>query len=630
MILGVALGATGFIPNASAAEKKPEFSARNACDEAESWSYGKSFSSNWAGFKEEFEGFLGKRHSAVRGFSEAMALRRVADTSELQAFAEYWVSRALLRAGLYHIAHRGLTVIAARPVETATAGVQAAALDCLNFIHSKFPALDFSDEVTARLPEYSATLKGTRLISSVWNTAGSIVRSQLSRGSDAEAVRETMKAMEGSGLHLEFAKGLLASHLRKRSEAVVSLSKFVSDPGAIPRPLQRYLDFARVMLARSQYAGGAYDQAMLQLQKVSKSSNELARALNELAWAYLMADRQREAIGTAINLHSGGLRKTFTPESTMVLAMGLNELCRYPESIQAIQMFKRDYSDSYLWLKQWKAKESQDESLYKTAINYLRGERAPAQQENGQSARRIPVPAKIASEWIRSPLFIARQSEINLLFDEKQGSEKLGDAGASEQYKLAVELLKFAREFKKRYALAVVKLKPGQDLPPEISTDLERLRKQVKVYRHFRQAAPIWQRVLAAHQTRVKPIETRLVKEIESDLHRMTSRMYTQLDAVAENNHFIEVEIFNGASQDIIWQNAHPDYQKVVTTLKDEERKRNAAKVWDWGQVTSGFSGSGEIWEDELGSFAANLYDNCNSKDRYLAVIREKSKGGGK
>ena len=40
-----------------------------------------------------------------------------------------------------------------------------------------------------------------------------------------------------------------------------------------------------------------------------------------------------------------------------------------------------------------------------------------------------------------------------------------------------------------------------------------------------------------------------------------------------------------------------------------------------------GVDENGEIWEDELGSFKANLFDNCSSKDKYLA-IRVKRRSG--
>jgi hypothetical protein len=83
----------------------------------------------------------------------------------------------------------------------------------------------------------------------------------------------------------------------------------------------------------------------------------------------------------------------------------------------------------------------------------------------------------------------------------------------------------------------------------------------------------------------------------------------------------VEVEIYNGASEDIIWQNAHPDFKKVAKEMSDDSTNRApASKVWDWGKASNITEEGAEIWEDELGSFKANMADNCTSKDKYLAI----------
>jgi hypothetical protein len=103
--------------------------------------------------------------------------------------------------------------------------------------------------------------------------------------------------------------------------------------------------------------------------------------------------------------------------------------------------------------------------------------------------------------------------------------------------------------------------------------------------------------------------------------------MHTQLQEIAENNQLIEIEIFQGASQDIIWQNAHPEYKKVAQDLNEDQKKEESAKVWDWGRAPAQSEDGEErveIWEDELGSFKANLFDNCSNKDKYLALKRRR------
>jgi hypothetical protein len=149
-------------------------------------------------------------------------------------------------------------------------------------------------------------------------------------------------------------------------------------------------------------------------QGIRKSSNELAAALSEQAWAALMAFKLGDAIGAALNLGAGGMRKTFAPEGPMVMAMALNELCQYPESVSAIQAFRKSYESSFRWLSAWAARR---EPLYPKAAAYLR--------------RQEGAPVRVAGEWVRSPLFLASQDEINLALGERASAAAMARAGAS-------------------------------------------------------------------------------------------------------------------------------------------------------------------------------------------------------
>ncbi|MGZ3688034.1 MAG: hypothetical protein ACXVBW_07030, partial [Bdellovibrionota bacterium] len=105
---------------------------------------------------------------------------------------------------------------------------------------------------------------------------------------------------------------------------------------------------------------------------------------------------------------------------------------------------------------------------------------------------------------------------------------------------------------------------------------------------------------------------------INEDLRARTRHMKAQLDEITENLQLVDAEIFQGASGDIVWQNAHPDYQQVAARITKEANKPQ--NNWDWGRAPSS---AGEIWEDELGSFQADLFDNCSSKEKYLALRRK-------
>jgi hypothetical protein len=126
-----------------------------------------------------------------------------------------------------------------------------------------------------------------------------------------------------------------------------------------------------------------------------------------------------------MSLDSGGLRHTFAPETPMVMAMALNELCQYPESVRAIGLFKRDYEKPYKWLSTWSS-QTKHEPLYPTVVKFLR-KQAP------------DVPDRVGSEWVRSLVFITDQDELNLIIDEVESTKALGKSGAKEQKKIASE-----------------------------------------------------------------------------------------------------------------------------------------------------------------------------------------------
>src|SRR5581483_11132653 len=174
------------------------------------------------------------------------------------------------------------------------------------------------------------------------------------------------------------------------------------------------------------------------LRQVARSSNQLAVSLEEMSWAFLMNDRYSEAIGTAMNLEAGGLRHTFAPEAGMVMAMALNELCQYPESVRAIQLLRKHYEQPYKWLSEWAQAEvdGKRRNLYQLAVEFLK--------------KQGKTPERVASEWVRSPLMIADQDEVNLLFDEREATAALGRSGVLEQRRIGEAIVKLARDLKPR------------------------------------------------------------------------------------------------------------------------------------------------------------------------------------
>jgi len=556
-----------------------------------------------------FENFLGKRLQPVQGFAEAMALRKTAgsaESNEMKFFAEYWISRSLLEGKLVHIAYNGFVSIVSRPLTPETAGVQLAALECLEQIYYQYPAVSLPADLGPKMEEYLNYATAFKKKEVVWQSTGILFRSKIADETPSQQYYNSIiKLLAGSGVHENFAKALWAAKQAKHKETVALLEKFLRNT-SIPPSLKRYVDYAQIILARSYYALGEFDQASSHLKLVSKSSNELAESLSELSWSYLQEGSYPEAIGTAMNLQAGGLRHTFAPEAPMVMAMALNEICQYPESVKAINIFRKNYEKPYDWLRANPSLNSTSEGYYPLAVQYLR--------------KKGTVPERIASEWVRSPLFISNQNEINLLFDEKDFTVKLSHSGAHEQKKLEQDILKNAHELTMKLRSTRKNLQPGQDLPQKLVEKLAELKRNIIHYARLQRAAPKWRTILASYNRRAPQMEGKLIASINQDLSKKTRRMHMQIEEIAENLQLVEVEIYNGASQDIIWQNAHPDYKEAAKKMSDDHQQATADKVWDWGHAPVSNDEYAEVWEDELGSFKANLYDNCSSKDRFLSI----------
>lgn len=596
------------------AEKSPYATFKGACSSAETWSWGTS-----GAFREDFAQELQQTISGtlapVRGFAEAIGLRRMAQSPESMALSEYWVSRSLYQSNLVHIAALGFAAVASKEMTPETAAAQTASLECLVRIHQQHPSITLPISVTAKLAEYRDYAKGTRNASVVADAAHAVLRAHLAEEKPVPAqVEKAIALMAGNAAHEFLAKGFWAARRGDHTGTTQSLQKFFEQP-VIPESLRRYTDTAHMLMARAMYTRGNPEGAAERFKLVNKRSNELAESLSELSWAYLQADKYAEAIGTATNLQAGGLRNTWAPEGPMVMSMALNELCQYPESLRASQLYRKFYDQSYRWLSHWRDSPTRDsEPLYPLAVDFLK--------------KRGKTPARISSEWVRSPVFIANQDGVNLLFDESESNSKLGLSGASEQTRMGREIVKQIMELKPKVKAARAKLKPADPLPEKLVTELRKLRTQLYAYRRLQQAAPVWKNVLAGYQRQAPQIKARLIAEINSDLRRRSLRMVHQLEDIAENLQLVEVEMYNGASQDIIWQNAHPEYRQLAQQMKEEREKAAAEKVWDWGRApATSDEANAEIWEDELGSFKADLFDNCSSKDKYIALkMKERSR----
>jgi hypothetical protein len=273
-----------------------------------------------------------------------------------------------------------------------------------------------------------------------------------------------------------------------------------------------------------------------------------------------MKDSYAEAIGSAQNLLVGGLSRTFAPEASVVLGISLNETCNFAQAIEAVKLFRRSYEKSYRWLYTWNQRQKQAPiDLYPMVAAYLR--------------KKVRIPEKIANEWLRSPVFIANQEELNLLFDERQTAKVLVQRVSR----------KFSGKGAQKWQRAAAELRG--------------------VVNHFLMESQV--------------AETTLVRAINNDLQLRTMRMFRTLIDLAQSVELLEAEIYNALGEKVIADAGQAQGGRKPATA-GAKKKADDDAVWRWGAFPTGEeeSAEAEVWEDELGFLKADVENECHSSSK--------------
>jgi tetratricopeptide (TPR) repeat protein len=390
---------------------------------------------------------------------------------------------------------------------------------------------------------------------------------------------------------------------RKYSEAILGFTSYfqylLTHPGSF---LTRYQDQAHLLLGRALYATARFKESADEFQKVKKTSNEQIEALSNLAWAYLLQEKYDDAIGVALQLRSGGLRNTFAPEPIMVSAMALNELCLYPESIRMVQAFVKDYLSSFNWLK----KNSNRPDGYDLTLKAIKSVQV--------------APSKLATEWIRRPEFLTRQTEINEMISHPKLIAETEGRAYTEQVRLTKDWVTRAATFIQEVKVANLKLRTNQTLAPEFADRYATLKRDHRKLSQFYRASKVWKALARSYEKRLPAMRAELVKRVNVDFNKKNQRLMAVLRNVRDNSDLIEVEIYNGASQDIVWKNAHPDFEAKKDDLVDEKSGPDQTETWSGGHFLASDIENSEVWEDELGALKADVHSQCNAKEKFLKL----------
>ncbi|MBU6376655.1 MAG: hypothetical protein KGQ59_11705, partial [Bdellovibrionales bacterium] len=506
--------------------------AQNPCSRSETWRFSQPLSAEInARIGSEsiqiFEQSLTGKIIPARSFGEALALRLRAQSSEAKIFAEYWMARAFFQQGMIEASFSALSAVARKTPETKNIGIQAAALGCLVGIRRVHPGYSISD-ATIHLPQLIRLSQSKQGVSAVLDQLRGVAFDRVLEGGKIQIFVELL-AKSDDGIS-DAARGIYAIFEHDRGAALTSLKRAVerSKDLSILRP---YEDTLRLLLGRELYTRGDYLGAVKAYEGVSRQSNQLVSMLTELAWSHYHAGNPGDAVGAAIALQSGAIKNTFSAESLMVMAIALNENCDYPEAIKAIHRFKRDYQDSWKWLKE----NGDRKDGYRMAIEFAKG-------------RRTNIPKKIGLEWIRSPRFIANQDRINIVNSEPISAQRGLEEASKEQLRAARDLTASVRDLRKRWSLAKIRLKSDEQMPKTLIEEIQMLRRDLAHYRRLRAAAPTWKRALAYQGSLLAQVRARMVDGINKQISNENLKMQSIIEEVAENSELIEIEILGGAS----------------------------------------------------------------------------------
>ncbi len=544
----------------------------------------------------DFQNFLAGKLSVPQGFSVAWAIRQhFSHDPEQEAISHYWIGLTLFRAHQLDSAHRLFTELLESPTQPGR--LRLAALGCLNQIRTIQPTLNLN-------PQSAEAVLSLTLDAKTNSEKENLARATayLVLRAPETLIQKILPRIPSDSAWTQLAQFRYAVRTGASEGAIRSGQALLSTPG-LPQEIQKQFDSIRLILSRLLYANRKYEEAARLQQTISRSSNLLARAIEEQSWTRLQSERFGETIGAAASLQAGGLRATFAPESLMVMAMAYNEICQYPQALQALKVLRMGYEKEALWLKAQNPAASGETPFYSAAMAALRGQ-----------PLHPPVPKRIISEWLRSPKLIQSQRAINSAIDsEAFGKASLAQGGAEWLQQVRSLALRW-QDLQSKIRLERRKQPDLQVLSAPLRQELQSYRRTLNQTRRFAAAGPAWRAILEASRKQIPIIAQRNRARIEADLTARNQRMLARLDEISENSQLIEIEIYQGASQDLVFKNAHPDFSASMPKKASEDSGLY------WGKAPGLDGEDGEIWEDELGSFRADLPDNCANQERYLAL----------
>jgi tetratricopeptide (TPR) repeat protein len=538
--------------------KAPVSNAARACTSDESWVFSSQVSPP---FRKRFlssrPGKGGAIDSLVAGF--ALKYENRSPRPEVRALGEYLIYRGFLDLGVVHLAHRGMTSILLGNTDPATLGVRLAAFDCLGRIRAQHASMELpkgSAQALAGLrpewlaPEQREALAEGMFAMAAWKISEKGKKADV-RAEHAFLVREPFYRL--------LLVGNQYAIRGENTRAIAALEGFLKR-SPLPAQLEAHRDAVQLNLARLYFQAGQHDRAVAAFQAVKNRSNWVSQALNDLAWNQLSRGDYTAATSAAFNLMLGELKDTFNPAAPVIAAISYFENCQYDDARRAVDLFKQRYGRNYQWLYTWYQRHSkQPISLYPLLAKYV-------EKKKG-------VPRAIASEWLRSPVFISQQQEVNLTLDEREKIPEL---------------------------LAALEAHPAYDR------------------RKPRSALVTFRAWLTGFAQELPRIEATLLARINREITFRNRFMIAQFVEALENVQLLEIELDSARGERMLAKAGDPDREERLAAAKKkaEEERAQLGPVLDWGRAPAGEWGGEEeedveTWEDEVGAIRTEVLNLC-------------------
>ncbi|MBI4404321.1 MAG: hypothetical protein HY537_09185 [Deltaproteobacteria bacterium] len=453
---------------------------------------------------------------------------------ERKIIADFWFFRTLFQLGLIHPSQSGFARVASESKLKGLGSIQRACVQCLAKIHTDRRHLPFSKQETNALLQIPMSQIPHSIEELFWELRARWLLKQLSEDepNQPQPLERNLALFESNNQYKFVAEALVLLQRGEKASMAKRLSELLRN-NRIPASFSPIADFGHLVLARLEAENAQYAAALSEYGKISQRSQWYFPALLESAWISLHQKNYERAIGLVYNLHGSHVPPSLTAEGLIIASIAFSETCYFPEAKRALHILKKAFSDSYGWLDKLERSKKQD--LYALAVNFVN--------------KKHMLPSPVAAEWLRSPLFLAGQEEINLILDERQMLETL--------LKRLIPLL----DIKGKAAAA-----------------------------HY----------LVEEQKHGHLRESALISQLNRDLSIISTKMFSRLRERWTDGRMIEIEILSKAGDEMRSQPSQNDSLAAA-----------GFAVWRWGKQAALSLENDEIWADELGAFRAAIKSKC-------------------